>query len=54
MRGYGIIPDLVAGVATSTSAGVELVGKLTGVKALNLLDASSTAELQDMLTKVTA
>jgi hypothetical protein len=50
MRGYGIIPDLVAGVATSTSAGVELVGKLTGAKALNLLDPNSIAELQDMLS----
>jgi hypothetical protein len=54
MRGYDIIPDLVAGLATSTSAGVELVGKLTAVRALNLLDANSIAELQDILTRVTA
>jgi hypothetical protein len=54
MRGYDINPDLVAGLATSTSAGVELVEKLTGVRALNLLDANSIAELQGMLAKVTA
>jgi hypothetical protein len=51
MRGYGIIPDLVAGLATSTSAGVELVEKLSGARALNLLDPSSIPELHGMLTK---
>lgn len=50
MRGYDVIPDLVAGVATSTSAGVELVEKLSGVRALNLLDPESIPELRDMLT----
>jgi len=49
MRGFDIIPDLVAGLATSTSAGVELVDKLSGVKALNLLDASAMPELRSML-----
>jgi len=51
MRGYGIIPDLVAGLATSTSAGVELVEKLSGARALNLLDPGSIPELHGMLTK---
>lgn len=51
MRGYDIIPDLVAGLATSTSAGVELVEKLSGARALNLLDPGSIPELHGMLTK---
>jgi hypothetical protein len=51
IRGYEIIPDLVAGLATSTSAGVELVEKLGGARALNLLDPSSIPELHGMLTK---
>lgn len=51
MRGFDIIPDLVAGVATSTSAGVELVDKLSDAKALNLLDSSAIPELLSMLEK---
>jgi len=42
-------PDLVAGGATNTSAGIELVRKLTGLPALNLLDVNSHAQLQKML-----
>jgi hypothetical protein len=53
MRGFDIIPDLVAGLATSTSAGVELVEKLSGVRALNLLDPSSMPKLHAMLDKTT-
>lgn len=49
MQGFHIAPDLVAGLATSTSAGVELVDKLTGVKALNLLDPDAMPELRAML-----
>lgn len=51
MRGFGIIPDLVAGLATSTNAGVELVEKLSGARALNLLDPGSIPELRAMLEK---
>lgn len=51
MRGFGIVPDLVAGLATSTSAGVELVDKLSGAKALNLLDPSAMPELRAMLQR---
>ncbi len=35
---FGNRPDLVTGLATSTSAGIELVEKLSGIKALNILD----------------
>ncbi|MDP6651693.1 MAG: hypothetical protein QGF90_06245 [Gammaproteobacteria bacterium] len=44
-------PDLVAGGAANTSAGIELVHKLTGLPALNLLDSTSHAELATMLGK---
>ena len=37
MAAFKIVPDLVAGITTSTIAGRELVGKLTGVKALNVI-----------------
>jgi len=42
-------PDLVAGGAANTSAGIELVKKLTGLPALNLLDRDSHPQLQEML-----
>jgi hypothetical protein len=51
MRGFNIIPDLVAGLATSTNAGVELVEKLSGARALNLLDPGSIPELRAMLDR---
>ena len=35
---FGNRPDLVTGLATSTSAGIELVEKLSGIKALTVLD----------------
>lgn len=50
MRGYQMMrPDLVAGIATSTSAGVEVVEKLSGAKALNILDPGSIPELRRLL-----
>jgi hypothetical protein len=44
-------PDVVAGVATSTSAGVEVVEKLSGAKALNMLNPESIPELRELLAK---
>ena len=44
-------PDLIAGVTTNTEAGVELVEKLCGIKALNLLARESLWELREMLRK---
>ncbi len=44
-------PDLVAGGAANTDAGIALVQKLTGLPALNLMDPASRGTLQDMLKK---
>jgi hypothetical protein len=49
IQGFRLQPDLIAGLATSTSAGVELVEKLTGIRALNLLDPESRPELERVL-----
>ena len=50
MRAYQMLrPDLVAGVATSTSAGVEVIEKLSGAKALNMLNPASIPELRRLL-----
>lgn len=42
-------PDLVTGPAANTEAGIELVRKLTGVRALNMMDTGSHAELAKIL-----
>ncbi len=42
-------PDLVAGGAANTDAGIALVKKLTGLPALNLMDPASRGQLADML-----
>jgi hypothetical protein len=46
---FGLTPDLVAGRATSTTAGVDLVRTLTGLTALDLSDQASLDELDDLL-----
>ncbi len=48
-QGFGLQPDLITGVATSTSAGVQLVEKLTGIKALTLPEQKSWQQLGDLL-----
>lgn len=40
---FGLEPDIVSGPATTTSAARDLVMKLTGVEAFNILDAESLA-----------
>jgi hypothetical protein len=42
-------PDLVTGRATRTTAGVEMVEKLSGIKALNVMDRDALPELQGIL-----
>ena len=42
-------PDLVAGRATSTSAGIGLIETLTGAPALNLLDPACAPRLDELL-----
>ena len=44
-------PDLVAGGAANTDAGIALVQKLTGLPALNLMDPASRGKLEKMLKK---
>lgn len=46
---FDITPDLITGPASNTSAAVELVEKLTGIKALNLLDRASLPQLAEIL-----
>jgi hypothetical protein len=41
MQGFGLEADLLTGLAASTSAGVDLLGKLTGLPAVNVLDRAS-------------
>ncbi len=47
-------PDLVAGGAANTSAGIALVNKLTGLQALNLLDPASHNQLLERLRRALA
>jgi hypothetical protein len=42
-------PDLVAGAAANTEAGIQLVEKLSGLKALDLLDKQSLPQLREIL-----
>jgi molybdopterin-guanine dinucleotide biosynthesis protein len=46
---HGIVPDVVAGKATSTEAGVALCERLSGARALNLLDREGQLELGRLL-----
>jgi len=46
---FGIEPDLVAGPAANTTAAVELVQRLTGLRALNLLERGGAEELRMLL-----
>lgn len=48
-QAFGLRPDLVTGPATSTSSAVELVKKLTGVDALNIMDPECLPALRIML-----
>ena len=41
-KAFGLDPDIVSGPATTTSAGRDLVKKLTGVSAFNILDPKSS------------
>ena len=48
-KGFGFQPDLVTGVCTSTSAGVQVVRGLVNAAALNLTNPDSFEELDDLL-----
>ena len=50
---FGMKPDLVTGVASNTLAGIDLVEKLSGVRAVNFLNPKNGAFLRDVLGKAT-
>ncbi len=50
-KAFGLKPDIVSGPATTTSAGRDLVKKLTGVDAFNILDPESLPGFKSALGK---
>ena len=48
---FALDPDLVAGRAAQTSAAVELVRKLTGLRALNVIDRRTVPEFREFLAE---
>lgn len=53
MKAFQISPDIVTGIASNTLAGIQMVNKLCGVKALNLIDAKNSRELREILSSKT-
>lgn len=53
MKAFDIAPDIVTGIASNTLAGIQMVEKLCGVKALNLIDSTTTKKLKKILTATT-
>ena len=53
MKAFDIVPDIVTGITSNTLAGRAMVEKLSGVKALNLIDSSTTPRLKKILTECT-
>jgi hypothetical protein len=50
-KAFGLRPDLVSGPATSTSAAIDLVHKLTGVQSINVMRTSYLPQLRQFLTE---
>jgi hypothetical protein len=48
-QSFGLKPDVVSGIATNTTAGVDLVKKLAGVPALSLTNRQSVNELRYLI-----
>ena len=48
-RAFSLRPDLVTGPATQTSAAVEIVYKLSGLRGINILDPSQKRPFRDFL-----
>lgn len=48
-RAFGLRPDLVSGPATQTSAAIELVRKLTGLRGINIVDPATKQDFRDFL-----
>ncbi|MCK5443044.1 MAG: hypothetical protein KAJ23_14235 [Maribacter sp.] len=53
MEAFDIVPDIVTGIASNTLAGINMVDKLCKVKALNLIDSTTTKELKQILSSTT-
>ncbi len=51
MKSFNLKPDIVSGIATNTFAGAELIEKLCGVKALNLINPDTADELRRILSE---
>ncbi len=49
MSAFELRPDVVGGVATTTSAGIDLIKKLSGVPAVNVLKSEQHGELDSLL-----
>lgn len=49
-RAFGLTPDLVSGPATNTSAGRDLVRRLTGVEAVDIADSDALVRFRAVLT----
>jgi len=48
-KAFGLTPDLVTGPATTTSAAVELVKKLSGLRGINIIDPDTTLAFRQFL-----
>ena len=48
---FDLQPDVVSGVAASTSAGIALIEKLSGIPAVNVLDLDHHARLETLLAE---
>ncbi|MEM8810622.1 MAG: hypothetical protein AAGF01_31825 [Cyanobacteria bacterium P01_G01_bin.38] len=51
-QSFDLTPDIVSGITTNTTAGIELVEKLAGVPALSLMTDDSVDKLRALLRKV--
>lgn len=49
MEAFGLEPDLIAGIACNTEAGMALIDKLTGLPALRLIDPATFPRLDRIL-----
>jgi uncharacterized NAD-dependent epimerase/dehydratase family protein len=48
---FGSVPDFVAGPTTNTEAGIELVRRLTGLRAVNVMDPAAAPLVREVLEK---
>jgi hypothetical protein len=48
-KAFGLTPDLVTGPATTTSAAVDLVKKLTGLRGINIIDPAAKLPFREFL-----